>query len=584
MIATFDTIRLLPFLKEFHQYKWDYFRNDLFAALSVALLALPQAMAYAFVAELPPAVGIFSAIFGTIFTAAFGSSRYLISGPSNTIAILLQVGIAEILYTYYRGVSGAERDYLAMHIALQITVVVGIFQILAGLLKLGKVIQFASKSVVMGYTFGAALAIMITQVFPFLGIGEMAGFHPLYQQLWYFLSTIQQIHLSTAIIGISCLLLLIVLQRSWPKIPGAIIVFVLASFAVYFLGWANESSRSVVLLEDFGPIYSDLPSLSSPFFDLRIMNKILPLAFAIMLLGVLEATAIGKSLVGVHDASYSVNQEIFGLGVSNFASSFFGAMPSSGSFSRSALNYYCGAKTRFAAILSGVVLFIIVMALGFLVTKIPLTALSALMLYTAYTMVNFKHLYLCLKATKTDALVVLVTVISSLLFSLDVALYVGVVLSVVFYLKQSSTPYLIEYTFNKIGKLRAMETDDERLDQRIRIIHIEGELFFGAADLFQTTIRKVLEDEDIQVIILQIKNARHFDATACLALEQLYEYLKRTNRYLLASGVTPEVWKVLDDSGLIEEIGKEHFFLVNDQLPSESTRNAYAYAKTLLIE
>ncbi len=440
---------------------------------------------------------------------------------------------------------------------------------------------------------GVAFAIVITQLFPFFGIRQMDGYHPIYQQGLYLFGYLPTLHLPTTLVAIGCLTLLIILYRTSEKLPAAAIVFLIAGGVVALFNLSPKEGRGlfditeggrvekVTLLEDVGPVYSDFPKLSAPFFNMRILTKIVPLAFAITLLSVIEATAIGRSYASAKDPPYNDNQELYGLGVSNTISSFLGAMPSSGSFSRSALNVATGAKTRFAAILSGVILFLFVITLGFLVTKIPIAALSALMLFTAYTMVNFKHLVICLKATHMDAFVVVVTFISSLLFTLDVALYVGVAVSIVLYLKQAAIPSLVEYSFNNVGKLRTLEVDEERPDPHICIVQVEGELFFGAADLLQTKLRQIAEDENLKVIILQLLNTRNVDASVCLALRLVHKYLKTTQRHFMLSGVSPEFWEVLQQSGLLKEIEEENCFPANEQLPSEPTRKAYALAKNL---
>lgn len=584
----------VPIWGELKKYQLNYLRQDLIAAFSIALMALPQAMAYAFVADLPASAGIWAAVFGTIFTAAFGQSRFLVSGTTNMVAILIQSGTSEILYTFFQGVSGAEREVLALKIVLQIAFVVGILQIIAGFLKFGRLTQFTSRSVVVGYVAGAALAIAVTQLFPFFGVPELEGYQPIYQQGIYFISQLGFLHFPTFFLALVCLILLIVFFRISEKIPGAAIVFILAGGAVALLNLSPEGAKGtfdvmkgemverVALLEDISPVFADLPKITMPFFEFRILTKIVPLAFAITLLSVLEVTTIGRSYTSSKEPQYNDNQEIYGLGMSNFFSSFFGAMPSSGSFSRSALNKATGAKTSFAAIFSGIFVFVFVLAFGFLVNKIPLAALSALMIFTAYTMVNFKDLFICLRATSGDAFVVIVTVLSTLIFTLDAALYVGVVFSIVLYLKRAAVPDLIEYVFNNIGKLRPLEADDVRPDPRICIVQTEGELFFGAADLLQTKLRNLSEDEEIKVLILQLLNTRYMDASICLAIRQVYKYLKHTQRTFMLAGVSPELWKVLDDSGLLQEIGKENCFPSNEQLPSEPTRDAYALAKLSL--
>lgn len=588
---TFQSLDPFPFWGEVKKYSLHSFRRDLLAALNVALMALPQAMAYAFLANLPTSAGIWSVVFGTIFTAAFGQSRLLISGTTNMVAILIQSGTAEILYTYFNGVTGFERDLLALKIVLQIALLIGIFQIIAGALRLGRLTQFASRSVLVGYVAGAAIVIMVNQLFPFFGIREMDGYHPIYQQGWYFVSHFFALHIPTTLLAIGCLIVLIVLYRFSQKIPGAAIVFIIAGGLVVLLHLAPETAKGafevaegekierVTLLKDIGPVFSELPQLTPPSFNFRILIKIVPLAFAITLLTILEATTIGRSYTSSKEPPYNNNQEIYGLGISNFLSAFLGAMPNSGSFSRSALNKASGAKTRFAAIFSGGFVFLFVFLLGFLVSQIPIAALSALMIFTAYTMVNFKHLFICLRTTRADSLVVIITIFSSWIFTLDVALYIGVAFSIVLYLKRAAVPDLIEYSFNNVGKLRPLDIDEERPDPRICIVQTEGELFFGGADLLQTKLRNIAEDEAIKVVILQLLNTRYLDASVILTLRQVLEYLKSTHRKLFLSGVSPEVWHILEVSGLLEEIGEDYCFPANEQLPSEPTRNAYALAK-----
>ncbi|MCH9626818.1 MAG: putative sulfate transporter [Chlamydiales bacterium] len=581
----------LPFWADLKKYQLPFLRGDLLAALSVALMALPQAMAYAFLADLPTSAGIWSVIFGTIFTAAFGQSRFLVSGTTNMVAILIQSGASEILHTHFRDATGTERDLIALSIILQIVLLVGVFQIFAGLLRLGRLTQFTSRSVVVGYVAGGAVAIVVTQLFPFFGVRELDGYHPIYQHGSYLISQINHLHIPTTLLAVGCLALLIVLYRTSQKIPGAAIVFIVAGGLVALFNLAPEEAQGafdvmegepverVSLLQDIGPVFTDFPKFKPPSFDFRIVIKMIPLALAVTLLTILEATAIGRGYTRSKEPLYNDNQEIYGLGMSNFLSAFFGAMPSSGSFSRSALNKTAGAQTRFAAILSGGFVFLFVVSLGFLVNRIPIAALSALMIFTAYTMVNFKHFFICLKATRGDAFIVVITLFSTMVFTLDVALYIGIALSIVLYLKRAAAPDLIEYAFNNVGKLRRVEWEEERPDPRICILQAEGELFFGAADVVQTKLRNIAEDEAIKVVIIQLLNTRYIDASICLALRQVFKYLNGTHRRLMLSGVAPEVWKVLEEAGLIHEFGEENCFPANKQLPSEPTRNAYALAK-----
>ena len=590
----YTTPTLFPLWGELRKYKISSLRPDLTAALSTALIALPQAMAYAFVADLPTSTGIFATIFGTIFTAAFGSSSALISGPTNLVAILLQSGIVDILYTFYPEAVGSTRDAHSMQILLQIVLFVGLFQIIGGIFHLGRLTQFPSRSAIIGYLAAAAAAIAISQCYYFFGIPEVSGHHPLYEQGWLLLSRLDKTHLPTLLLGLVSLILLLFLPKISRRLPSAVIVFVLAAVAAALFNLApqgargifdvlpNEKIEKVTLLSDVGPLYSELPHIAWPIFEWRLLVKILPLAFAIALLSALEVTTIGRRYASLKPPLYSDSQEIYGLGISNFLTAFLGAMPSSGSFSRSVVNVESGAKTRLAAIFSGIFLFIITLALGFLVTKIPLVALSALLLLTAFSMVDYNSLLLCLKATKADTFVVIATFAAGLLFPLDVALYVGILLSIALYFKQVSVPLLVEYTFTSIGKLRPMESGDARPDPRISIVHIEGELFFGAAEELVMKISTLAEEENLQVLILQIINARHIDASICLALQHVDALLRANTRILLISSVSPQVEQVMEKSGLAEVIGRDRLFMSNDRVPSEPTRLAYAYAKKIV--
>jgi SulP family sulfate permease len=373
------------------------------------------------------------------------------------------------------------------------------------------------------------------------------------------------------------LIILIFLFKLSPKIPAAALVFFLSGILVASLKFPH-----IALLGDIGFIPSDLPSLTLPVFDVRIIGKLIPLAFAIMLLSILETTTIGRSYTSGKEPPYNDNQEIYGLGIGNLITAFLGCMPSSGSFSRSALNFSLRPKTRFSSVFSGVFVLLFVVLFGLWIKKIPLAALSALMILTAYTMVNFRDLKICLKGTRGDAFVVIVTFLSTLFFTLDVALYVGIALSIALYLRHASTPRITEYSFNNFGKLRPLEEGDRRPDPRICIFQAEGELFFGAAELFQSKMHQIIEDENIKVVILQLLNIRYLDASVCLALEKIYTYLEGTHRYLLLAGITPEVRHILKNTGVMETLGSQNCFAAKGQLPSEPTREAYAYAKTLI--
>lgn len=574
-----DDISLLSFKRELKGYSCDLFRNDAIAALSVALLTVPQAMAYALLAGLPLTTGLFAAIYSSLIAAIFGSSRHLIIGPSNTIAILMQAGTAEVLFSYYRGEVGIDRELAALQILTQLTLLIGVIQVFAAGAKLGRLTQFVSHSVVVGYMVGTALAVIINQLFTFLGIPNMIGDYSIYKKSWYFITHLNQIHIPTAIMGVASLVILLIVKRIDKRIPASVIMLGLAALLIYLLnhsffgtilteGTMFSEWKQMSLIADQGYLGALWPNFAPPYVDIALVNHLLPLAFAIALLSILETTSVAKTIAANSGQRLEVNQEIFGLGLGNLLSSLICAMPISASPSRSGLNYSNGAQTRVAAVLTCICVAFILYGFSTIIMYIPLAAISALLLVTTMSIVQPRQFFLCLKATNSDAFVLWMTLLSCVFLSLDIAFYVGVVISITLYLKKAAIPQLVEYDIDDAGELLKPDLACLHEHRTIRVIKVEGELFFGAADIFQTTLKTIAEDDtSTRVIILQLKNARDIDATVCLALQQLYGYLKGSGRHLVACGMLQQVWDVLSDSGMVELIGKENLFVFDEKHP-----------------
>lgn len=568
------------------KYRYAYFRKDLASAFSVAMLALPQSMAYALVAGLPPIIGVISAIFATLACGIFGSSRHLVSGPTNSVAILLQSAIAEIIFTYYRGIEGPEKLYISLQIVAQVALLVGILQALSGVLRLGTLTQFVSRSVVVGYVTGTAIAVIIEQMFFFTGMPRMEGLHALYVKAWYFLSNIAYISWPTLTLGMMSLILIYLFRKIHPSFPSSLLVLglmtglVFISESFYPLGPTADSIQQIAIVKDIGGVSPDAISFSMPIFNIEVIGRLLPAAFAIALLGMLESSSISKTIAVKTGQRISINKEVFGLGLGNICSSIFGGMPASGSLSRSVMNLEMGAKTRFSAILSAIVLFGMILLFSKPVSYIPLATLSALLFIAIAKVIDRKQFLVCVRSTRSDALVLFMTFGSCILFGLDVAFYIGIVLSITLYLKSIGKPSLTENLYDD-GTFRPVKEGEYVQELKIRIIHVEGELFFGASDLFMETLRTTAMDKDAKVIILRLKYALHIDATTCIALSRIYNYLNQSGRYLLACGVTRQVYKVLKRSGFVDELGEENIFL--DSLSQYgSSIKAYERAKELI--
>lgn len=585
----FDDISFDCLKKDLKNYTWDYFRDDISAGLSVALLTVPQAMAYSLVAGVPLACGLFAAIFSAIIAAAFGSSRHLIVGPSNTLAVLIQLAVMEIFYTFYRDVPIIEHETLIIHMLTQLTLLVGLLQLFIAFCKLGRLTQFVSHSVVVGYIIGAALAVIVNQLFIFTGISMPVDARSLFERFLSIFKNIEELHGPTLFLGCFSFLLLGILKRIDTRIPAALVMLVISAGIVYLLSLPSFQfynvypEAKVALVGDAGEIYSYFPRFEIPYFNASLMNHLLPVAFAIALLGVMESSSITKSIAASSGQRLSITQEIFGLGLGNLFSSFIGAMPITGSPSRSLLNYQNKAKTRFSAIFNSLFAFLGLFFFSFFITKIPQASLAALLLFSATNIISKKQFLLCLKATNGDALVLWTTIFSCIFFSLDIAFYIGVIVSITLYLKKSALPQLVEFDVDEEGILHNLDPLQKMNRKPIRLIKVEGELFFGAAEAFHSTLKSVAEDDTTtKVIILQLKNARDMDATACLALQQLHDFLKSSGRHLIGCGLTEPIWEVLSRADIVEQIGKENLFVFDERQPQYSVQKAFLRAKQLI--
>ena len=331
-------ISLSIFWKDLISYKLRYLKNDITSAISVALLAIPQSMAYSLLAGLPPRAGLFSAIFGTIFTAAFASSKKLVSGPSTGVSILIQTTIAEILHLYYPQAQGAVREALTMNILMHIVLVMGVFQLLASIFNLGKLLQFVSRPVILGYFGGVLIAICVSQAYYFSGITPSSEGGPVIERGIYFVTHIHEIKPITALVGFVATVVLIILRKYIRKWPNALFILVFTSIIVYFLN--TYTSFYVESLKDLGIAQTPSITFNFPLISFGLFSKILTPAIAISLLSILEVFSVSRGLAAKGGARINSNQEIFSVGIANTFLSFVnGAMPASGSLSRSLVNF-----------------------------------------------------------------------------------------------------------------------------------------------------------------------------------------------------------------------------------------------------
>jgi SulP family sulfate permease len=462
--------------------------------------------------------------------------------------------------------------------------------------------QFVSRSVLVGYLSGAAILIFANQLVPFLGIGRWIGEDSAGSFIGLMIGLARAlVHTEWVSLGIGTATLGVYFgMRKWKPRWPVFAVSLLLSSAIFgplirfkVPPFAGAETFRTFTMEQLLPKFPDL-------FRAGIFNDIsalLGVAFAISFLASLENTLMAKGLASRSGDHADVNQDMFSVGMANIACALTGGMPASGSLTRSTLNFESGARTRFASLFSGV------LSLGFaaliassvqwgvpLIDFVPKAALAALVIALSGSLFNWRNIRICLRSTGDDAVVLTTTLLATLLAPLHVAIFIGVAVSISLFLRKASKPHLVEYEFSDEGELREMGEKRQRPIPAISIVHVEGELFFGAAELFRTQIQRTVSDPAIQVIILRLKNARHLDATSVMALEDLIRFMRAKGLHLIVSGATKEVYRVLDKSGVLKTLqegcdrraGETNLFLSNPRNPNLSTRGALKRAQRLL--
>ena len=550
-------LKWLPFVETARRYKKADFAADISAGLTLALLSLPQAIAYAMLAGLPPIYGLYSCIVVAIVGSLMGSSEHLVPGPTNSVAILISTAIMTTTLP-------AVRDNPTVVIPL-LGLLIGCTQVLFGFLKLGNLTQFVSRSVLVGFTAGAGLLIVMNQLAPLLGLQTPAAQHML-EQLWLTLEQVRETNFYALGIGVASMVIALTVPRWLPRwLPTPLVVVTLAAIAVKVF---NLGDKGVLLV---GDLPTQLPEVTLPMFDPRFLADIADDALAMAIIGSIEMLSISKSIAMTTEQRLDNNQGCIGLGLANIAAAFFQCMPGSGSFTRSALNFMTGARTRFAGVFSGLWLAALLLVFGHWIHWIPLASLAGLLIILGLQMFEWHHIRVAFRATRSDAAVLILTFVSAVVLNLRQAIIIGVISSLVLFLRKASTPHLVEYDLEG-DTMREIRKPSERSHPQISIIHVEGELFFGAADLFEEEVRRLARDPNIRVVILRMKNARHLDATAVMALEALLKFLRIGNRLLLVSGATPDVMRVLNNSGLINLLGRENVFQAEEDLTAATRR------------
>ncbi len=555
--------------------------RDLKAAMDVALVGLPQGMAFAAMAGLESIYGIMAATVGTFIAPLFTRCSLTVSGPSNATAFMLA--------SFFLTATPAIHDNPGVFVPL-IVFLAGLVCVIGAFVKATEMLQFVSRSVLVGYVTGAATLIIASQLRYVLGINDVEAGSTFFSMSAAILGNLEHVQWQPIVLGLVSFALFIPLKKYFRALPTFAIILLLVSLLNWVLSqpWAGGSFAGVRMLRDF--TMSDLTCRPPDVSVIpEYLTELFPIVIGIAFLSTLEQTVMSKTISAKTGEALNLNQDTFAVGMANIGSSLTTSLPCSASLTRSMLNYSSGAATRFSGVFCGLMCLGITLILANfpLISCIPHSVLAALVLANAISLYDGKLLRICFRSTPGDAVVLVITFVAALLLPLHVAIFVGVVLSVSLFLRKAAKPELVEYTFDDEGTLLKLDDSSQRLPQ-ISIVHVEGDLFFGAADLFRKQVARIAEDPSLAVIVLRMRNARNLDATSVCSLEELVKFTREKGRHLIISGASREVYRILKKSGVLNVLqadcgkGESNVFLVEPKNPNMSTRKALMRAQQLL--
>ncbi len=523
-------------------------RADLIAGITVALVLVPQSMAYAQLAGLPVQYGLYAAFLPPIVAALFGSSRQLSTGPVAVVSLMTAAAIGPLVATNPEG-------YVAY--AVLLAFMVGIFQLMLGLLRLGVLVDFLSHPVVVGFTNAGALIIATSQIGKLFGV-SVSGFEHHYETVWYTVqAAMTQTHLPTLWMGLLAIVVLFGLRSVAPKAPSVLIAVAATTLLAYFTGFQEAGGRVV------GEIPVGLPGMTLPSLDWPVMVSLITAAVTIALIGFMEAMSIAKVMAARSRQRLDANQELVGQGLSNIVSGAFSGYPVSGSFSRSAVNFNAGAVTGFASVVAGLAVAAALLWLTPLLYHLPQATLAAVIIMAVVSLFKIAPIIHAWKAEPTDGVVAVVTFGLTLLFAphLDQGILAGVGLSLILFLFRTMRPRFAVLSRYEDGTMRDIAVHHLPTSPKISIVRFDGSLYFANAGYFETRVLAVVADNpELEFIIVDGEGINQLDATGEEVLHHLAERLRERGIEILVARMKKQFMDTIRRTGLIHIMGEDHFF------------------------
>ena len=543
----------IPILNWLPDYKSEYLKDDFIAGVTVAVLLIPQGMAYALIAGLPPIYGLYAALTPQIIYAFLGTSRQLAVGPVAMDSLLVAAGLGALSIV-------DSNQYIQMAILLALTI--GAIQFLLGLLKMGFIVNFLSKPVISGFTSAAAIIICLNQLRHILGISISQS-----NKIHVFTSALMQsetpINLHSLIIGIVSIILLILIKGWSSKIPSALVIVIIG---ICWVTFTHQIQPSVAIV---GNIPDGLPNFSFPPLKWEIIKELIPISLTIALVAFMEAISIAKSIQEKHK-TYEINpnQELLALGASNMIGSFFQSYPTTGGFSRTAVNNEAGAKTGVAALISALIVAIILTFFTDWFYYLPKSVLGAIIIVAVIKLIDYKYAIRLYKIRKDEFLVLLITFIATLFIGITEGILFGIIFSFLLLVYRTSKPH---YAFlGRIGSTNYFKNikrfpDEVVLRDDLIILRFDAQLFFGNIHFFKKLVFDSLNKNPKKVkgFIINARSMNYIDSTAIEQLIDIIEKIQEKGIRVMLVGATGPTRDSVIKSKLINVVKKGNLFITS---------------------
>lgn len=545
---TISLTSVFPFLEWLPQTKKTW-KDDLIAGITGTIIVIPQAVAFAIIAGLPPVYGFYTSMITPVIAALFGSSYHLISGPTTAISI--------VVYATLTNFVSPETDIEAfVSLALVLTFLAGFFQFAMGLLRMGKLVNFVSHSVIIGFTAGAGILIAFKQLKHVFALQVPQGSTVL-EIITYIITNISSTNWYVFAVAMGTLAIALFFKFLVKPLSRyhMLIAMVMGSVLAIFMGGESVGITTV------GDVPSNLPPFRIPDLSYDNVKKLSSGALVLALLGLIEAVAIARAIGLSTHQRINGNQEFIGQGLSNLVASFFSSYAGSGSFTRSGVNHQAGAKTPLSAIFAAFFLMLVLLFFASYAAFLPKAAMGGIILLVGYNLIDIHHIKQVMKSSRRETIVLVITLVGTLFFELEFALMAGIFASLFFYLERTSKPNIAEMGKNKAGQyINMIREDDLEEIPNTKVIRIDGSLYFASIEKIADYFGHLYEENEVDNVIVMSNGINFIDLGAAEWLTNEIKKWQNTRGGIYLQGMKLIGQDILIKGGFRNVIGKQVFF------------------------